>query len=321
MRRALVFLFILSGCISRSRQPPPSAPAHYAHDGFRIAAYNGEFLFDGTGNEGQADFPWKDDPLKAQEHLRRVGDVIRSLDADVVMLAEVENDAVLKALIDGPLAGMGYRAYFVQGTDTFTGQDVGLLSRVPISFVGRTDERVRVAGSEDTYGVSKNIYARLNFRGIPTTLIGLHFLAQPDNRDRKAHREAQAEVIRRLVVREQASGRAVAVLGDFNDFDTQPDISGHKSITRVLQTIKEAGTGASDDLVNVMLRVPRRQRYTDFYDRNDNGEVDAGEYSALDHILLSPALFQRVVEVSYFHPYDPTQVSDHFPIVVTLGLN
>lgn len=299
-------------------EPPPTPSS----SGLRIATLNAAFLFDGVGDEGQATFPHKDDPELAQAHLQRVGAVIRMLDADVVMLQEVENEDVLHLLLQGPLAGAGYTPYFVQGTDTFTGQDIGLLARVPVDDVSRTDERVPVKGTDDTYGVSKNLIARLNLGNIPVTLIGLHFLAQPDNKERKPRREAQAEVIRRVVASEIAAGRAVAVLGDFNDHDEDtPDVAGNRPITNVLAIIKRAGVGASDDLRNVMASVPQEERFTHFWDRNDNGIVEEGELSAIDHILLSPELHSRVVDVDYVHAHDPMTYTDHFPILVTLDVD
>ena len=297
-------------------EPPPT----FRMEGVRVAAFNAEFLFDGVGDEGEASFPWKGDSVAARAHRDAVARTIRTLDADVVVIPETEHLGVLESMIRESLADLGYTPYLVDGADRFTGQDVGLLSRVPVDTVGRTDGRVQLPGTEETYGVSKNLFARLTLGGVPTTLIGVHFLAQPDNVERKPRREAQAEVIRRLIAQETAAGRAVVVLGDFNDFDeATPDLAGSRPITNVLATIKQAGEGPGDDLRNVMAEVPQRRRFTNFYDRNDDGDVDAGELSAIDHVLLSPALFGRLREVHYVHSHDPNAVSDHFPIVVTLA--
>ena len=119
---------------------------------------------------------------------------------------------------------------------------------------------------------------------------------------------------------EAAAGRQVVVLGDFNDFDDVAlDRRGSRPITDVMATVKRAGPGPADDLVNVMGDVPQAQRFTALYDRNDNGEIEPGELSAIDHVLLSPALYRRVVDVRYVHAHDPRRVSDHFPVVVTLS--
>ena len=290
-------------------------------DGLRIATFNTEFMFDGLDGEGQASFAWKGDPALARAHRDSVGRVIRAINADVVMLQEVENLETLEMLLSESLAGLGYTAYLVNGQDNFTGQDVGLLSRLPVDEVGRTNERTQVGTTNQQYGVSKNLWARLDLGGIPTTLIGVHFLARPSDVDRKPRREAQAEVIRQLVAQESAAGRAVIVLGDFNDFDdATPDRAGSVPITDVLATIKSAGPGPEDDLRNVAADVSPKDRYTAFWDRNRNDTIDPGEFSSLDHILLSPLLYDTLRAVSFAHVHDPRYVSDHFPIVVTLDL-
>ena len=326
-----VTTLVVAGCLRRAAEPPSTGPDPRAAGprgdtvpqtpGLRIATFNTEFMFDGLDGEGQATFPWKGDPALARAHRDSLARVIRLIDADVLMLQEVENLGTLQMLIDESLADMGYRPYLVDGRDTFTGQDVGLLSRIPVEEVGRTDERVTVAGTRQLYGVSKNMWARLTLGDVPTTLIGVHFLARPDDVSRKPQREAQAEVIRRLVVEEMAAGRAVAVLGDLNDFDPDvPDRAGSTPITDVLAIIKRAGPGPDDDLRNVAGDVQQLDRYTSFYDRNRNEEIDPGELSAIDHILLSPALYRSIRAVDFVDMHDPRTVSDHFPIVVTLGL-
>lgn len=298
----------------------PTGPPQYRTEGIRIATFNGEFLFDGAGDEGGADFPWKSDPAAARTHRDAVAGVIRRLDADIILVTETETKGVLDAMIAESLSGLGYTAYLVDGRDTFTRQNVGLLSRLPIDDIGRTDELVTVGLTDQLYGVSKNIWAHLTIAGVPTTLIGVHFLARPDDIERKPRREVQAEVIRRLVERETLAGRAVIALGDFNDFDDATlDIRGSRSITDVLERIKMAGPSEDDDLVNVLKEVAQHQRFTAFYDRNDDDRIDRGEFSAIDHILLSPELYRRVREVHFVHSHDPRLVSDHFPIVVTLA--
>ena len=326
---SLAALTLLVGCASSAPTEPAGArapefaveePPVWSADGIRVATFNGEFLFDGAGDEGQATFDWKGDPEKARAHRDAVGAVVRSLDADVVLMPETEDLATLQMLVDESLAGMGYTAVLVDGRDTFTGQDVGLLTRLPVEASGRTDETALVGVSDQRYGVSKNLWVRLDLAGTPVTVIGVHFLARPDDIERKPRREAQAEVIRQLVEAETAAGRQVIALGDFNDFDDAAlDRRSSRPITEVMATIKRAGPGPDDDLVNVLGDVPQASRFTSLYDRNGNGAIEPGELSAIDHVLLSPALYRRVVDVRYVHSHDPREVSDHFPIVVTLS--
>jgi endonuclease/exonuclease/phosphatase family metal-dependent hydrolase len=249
MAQWLLLVALLPGCSQpapplQESAPPPNAafyfepeppPTYVFNDGLRVATVNTEFMFDGLGDEGQASFPHQGDPEKARAHRDRVGEIVRMIDADVIMMEEVEDGSVMQKLVDESLADAGYTVHFVQGNDRFTGQDVGLLSRVPVEKIGRLDERVNVGASTDTYGVSKNMYARLTLGTVPTTIVGLHFLARPDDSSRKDRREAQAEVIRRFIAKEIDDGRAVIVLGDFNDFDDATlDIGGSRPITDVL---------------------------------------------------------------------------------------
>ena len=329
MLRLLVLSAVLGACAGSAPPSDSGAPAPFtvepapvwAADGLRFATFNGEFLFDGVGDEGEATFDWKGDPARARAHRDAVGAVIRQLDADVVLVPETENLTALQMLVDESLADMGYTAVLVDGRDSFTGQDVGLLTRLPVEASGRDDDRVAVGISDQLYGVSKNLWARLTLPdGTPVTVVGIHFLAQPDNVERRDRREAQAEVIRQRVEAELALGRQVVVLGDFNDFDDAVlDRRGSRPITDVLAIVKRAGPGPDDDLVNVLGDVPQADRFTALYDRNRSGTIDPGELSAIDHILLSPALYRRVVDVRYVHSHDPREVSDHFPVVVTLA--
>jgi endonuclease/exonuclease/phosphatase family metal-dependent hydrolase len=325
---ALVLALALARCAgpapAASGAPPPPFEVEPAPtwevEGVRVATFNGEFLFDGEGDEGEATFPWKGDPAAARAHRDAVGTAIRALDADVVLVTEVEDLRTLRLLVAESLAGMGYTATLVDGRDRFTGQDVGLLSRVPVEAAGRTDVRVPVGVGDQTYGVSKNLWARMTLAGRPVTLVGVHFLARPDDLSRRDRREAQAEVIRRLVAGEVAAGREVIVLGDLNDHDDAVlDRAGSRPVTDVLATVKAAGPGPADDLVNVLGDVPQAERFTAYWDRDRDGAFDEGEFSAIDHVLLSPALYELVRDVRYVHAHDPRTVSDHFPVVVTLA--
>ena len=346
-RLAVFLLVVASGCSGPARTaapdaaPVPAAPqaaapqaaapqtaAAFAVEpppvwtvrGTRIVTFNVEFLFDGEGDEGEADFEWKGDTAAARAHRDEIGLAIRALDADVLLLPEVENLAVLQRLVGESLADMGYTAHLVPGQDSFTRQNLGLLSRIRVDTLGRTDERVPVGVTDRLYGVSKNVWARMTIGGTPVTLVGVHFLAQPDNPARQPQREAQAEVIRRLVAQEVASGREMIVLGDFNDNDDLVlDRRSSVPISNVMATIKRAGDGPEDDLVNVIGDVPQAMRYTNLYDRNSDGVAGPDDLSAIDHILLSPALYARVRDVRYVHAHDPFTVTDHFPVAVTLG--
>ncbi len=271
-----------------------------------LMAWNAEFLWDGRSpEEGEIDFEWKGSPERAEAHMADVAAVVRAHDPDILHLSEVENRRALDTFNDKFLTESGYRAYFVPGTDTATGQDVALLSRVELESISRDPRRGR-SGSVRK-GVSKHYVATLRAGDLRLGLVGIHLLARPHKESRVAAREAQADAVRGMAGELAEDGFSVVVWGDFNDFDGRTlDLRGNRPITRVLEWIRDLDPGnPNDDLINVADRLPRGQRYT-------NGR------DAIDHVLVSSDLAERVVEVRIPHDHDPRAVTNHFPVIVDL---
>lgn len=271
-----------------------------------LMAWNVEFLWDGRApEEGKIDFERKGSPEKAEAHMAAVAGVVKAHDPDLLHLSEVENRRALDLFNEKFLAGSGYRAYFVPGTDTATGQDVALLSRIELESMRRDSRRGRSGPVRK--GVSKHYVATLRAGDLRLGLVGVHLLARPHRHGRVAQREAQADAVRGMARELAEDGRSVIVWGDFNDFDGRtPDRSDNRPITRVLEWIRDLDPDdPSDDLFNVSERLPRRQRYT-------NGR------DAIDHVLLSADLAERVLEVRIPRDHDPHAVTNHFPIIVEL---
>lgn len=259
------------------------------------------------------------------DHMRLVAEIIIRSNPDIVNMVEVENLAALSAFNDKFLAGRGYRAYLTTGTDTFTGQDVGMLTRIdPDTIPLKYDDRKGHSGTVQK-SVSKNYVARMNIGELKLTFIGLHFLAFPISESRKLQRQAQADAIRSIAIEERAAGFLPVVLGDFNDYDGNPTSLDHinsSPISTVLSSIRAmAPDTTTDDLVNAASFVPQANRFTAFFDANQNEQVDPpSEFTSIDHILLSPELAPKVELVEMPHQHDPRFVADHFPVVVRLKL-
>jgi len=189
-----------------------------------IMTLNAEFLWDGVDPEegsSQVSFPWKGSQSEAEEHMMKVAEIIIRASPDIINLVEVENLDALNTFNNQFLAGRGYRPYFVQGRDTFTGQDVALLTRIdPDGEVIRRSEIQGTSGgvSKD---VSKNYFGAVTVNGIKIGFVGLHLLAQPLSTERRLQREAQADAIRKLALDliAQEPQLQLVILGDFNDFD------------------------------------------------------------------------------------------------------
>ena len=293
-----------------------------------LMTLNAEWLWDGIAPEdGQVrpdEVDWIGSPVRAAEHMKAVAELISSANPDIVLLCEVENLKALETLNERYLEGKGYRAYLVEGKDTHTGQDVGLLTRLdPIGGGISRDDRKGKSGAR-TKSVSKNLIARFESQGSKLAVIGVHFLANPTDKGRKPDREAQADAVRGMARDLWNEGYWVVVMGDLNDFDGAKDAldkKGSKPITNVLKTIRDLDPkDPTDDLLNAASRIPQDKRYTCFFDRNKDGEIDPEtEYDAIDHVLLSRPLYHRIRDVRILHDHDPRKVTDHFPIVVKLA--
>jgi exonuclease III len=300
----------------------PLAAADRRKDRSRLVlmTLNAEFLWDGLPpEEGDALFARKGSRERAETHMREIAGMIRAADADLVNLAEVENLQALERLNSLFLKDQGYRAYLVDGTDSATGQDMGLLTRIDLDKIGR-DPRPGTSGNVKK-AVSKHYQATLKVGKLKLGLVGLHLIAKPADPKRVADREAQADAIRRMARELKSQGFAVVVWGDFNDYDGQTlDHQNHQPISRVLAWIRGLNPAdPHDDLINAASFVEQKQRFTAHADKNGNGKVDGKkELSAIDHILLDPALTPRVTSVEIRQDLDLTHVTDHFPIVVRL---
>lgn len=304
-----------------------------------IATFNAEFLFMKGLSKLKcpgSDCDWKDDAM-AQKHIDAVASMILKMNVDIIQLTEVEDCDALAALVTS-LAAMGdttYKQYLVRGKDLFTGQNVALLTRVdPIADMQRSEETIEYpvpntsCGVYDgkpskSKGVSKHFYTRFAVDGFakPITMVGLHFLARPDDVKRCFQREAQATVIGNIVQKATKRGDHVVVLGDFNDFsESVADIKGSAPISSTLKIIRTAGNG----LVNIASKVAQKQRYTNWWDHapKDCIVTIPNEVSMLDHILLSPDLYELAKDTAFGHDLFQqscdTLHSDHYPIYTSI---
>ena len=278
----------------------------------------------------------------AEVHLRHVALELTRLDADVVNLAEAEDCVVLRKLLELLPEGHGYVPYLAFGADTYLGQNVGLLTRVdPELALSRSAESAAYpvantacpstdAGSS---GCTKHYVTRLPaLAGLPGPILlaGVHLLSNPSDGTRCLKREAQATVVVDELARVAGGVNALptVILGDMNTFDADAiDFGGQAPIDRTLAIFKEAARGGE----NAMERVPLAERFSEWWDRDDDCvyEPDASpsEVSLLDHIVLSPELAALIVDARVHHDWTPACVadagyySDHFPISVTLRLD
>jgi endonuclease/exonuclease/phosphatase family metal-dependent hydrolase len=306
--------------------------------------YNVEWLFLKTYNNCPGSSCSWINLADATTHLQKVASVIRSYNPDILNLCEVEGCYELEQL--NGLLGNAYTPYLLFGTDTSTGQNVGVLTKYSPSVSLKRSSATRaypVAGSRCNYtgaggstGVSKHYYTEYKINDMTVYFIGAHLLAMPTDPARCASREAQAEVLQQIIV-ELLGGIdpntrhivddphvGLIVAGDMNDFDGEiQDANDNRPISIVLDILKGfAGSYAlAYELYSVAAQVVKTERYTDWWDPNGDCVSTANEMSMIDHVLMTPNLIDKVKKVTMPHPYKEycgTFDSDHYPIIVDL---
>ena len=312
----------------RNQLETPSLDACRApveQDSVIIGTYNTQFLFDGVSDPRPQDV-WQS-VQAAERHVEDIADVIRRNAPDILALQEVEDESILMDLvesIDDPV----YIPHFVQGRDTATGQDVGLLTQTDsVRNVTRTNCRSgRVPGSgctssfNDTRGISKNMIALFDscLFGTKFALIVVHLYAFPSSSLRCVWRESQARIIQDVVQQLMAAEFEVIITGDVNDYsDLHEDVQSSEPISRVLSMLRDPDGDGNDELDNVMSFLPMRERYTSWWDQ-DEDDVYEGvtETTQIDHILMTKGLSRRINRVWIDHEANPEIVSDHWPLFV-----
>jgi exonuclease III len=299
---------------------------------FRVVQYNAEWLFMNYYSAAKcpgSGCPWANE-TEANIHIGYVADVVSILNPDILNFCEVEGVDEMNLVLNKLPNAENYSAYLKPGTDTATGQNVGILSKItPINALSRTEERVAYplegsecgyTGAPGTTGVSKHYITEFLLYDRPTLFIGLHLLAYPEDTMRCAEREAQAQVIQNIVA--ETSEYEVIVLGDLNDFDGRVlDANMNVPTSRVLDILKgnEGAHKGAYELRAVTEKMIQSERFSDWWDKNGDCVSSANEFSMIDHMLVSPYLFERIERVGVYHGYGEfcgKYNSDHYPLVV-----
>jgi exonuclease III len=305
----------------------------------RIMQYNVEWLF--TEYYAPADCPgdgcpWHNETA-AHTHIRYVSKVINDLEPDIINLCEIQGCVELEELIENLTYKDEYRKYVIQGEDTSTGQNVGMITKIDPSNgqLYRNDMRIKYPlpeskcgydGSGGTIEVSKHYITELKLGDKDIALVGAHFLAMPTDPDRCAKREAQAAIIRNIVDAYMEKKFEVIVMGDFNDYDNEIlDINNHIPTSRVLDIIKKGLGEDEKDHSNVLVSseemVKKEDRYSLWWDENGDGKVESSEYALIDYILVTPTIYNWIENVVVYHGYEEgldIYNSDHYPIFVDM---
>ncbi|MDA0802836.1 MAG: endonuclease/exonuclease/phosphatase family protein [Planctomycetota bacterium] len=334
-----------AGEIRFGRSSAPPKPAGIV----RLAAYNVENLFDD-----------KDDPTLSGQYddlgltstdsqCRNVAAAIKALDADVMILEEVEGEEALRWFRDTYLQGLGYDHLRSIEAGYERGVEQSVLSRFPIKEASiHSRERIddmkalqvgegwatpRSASSAPDFFGRDPIRAVIDGPGDYELIIyGVHFKAGGGG-DNDAQREAESMQVREWVKADLAANpdANVAVLGDFNATPLQ------RAYALQLQGNTKDGDGAGVLIGAYNFRDQERPK--EEYRTHVSGR-------SIDYIVMSDGLAADVVPASFVvvgTPFPgeeqqrrvlawikkgyprgqepqrhPQQASDHYPIAVDL---
>ena len=230
-------------------------------------------------------------PAAYAAKLAAVAGVLRDLDADVVLLQEVENLAVLHNLIAEPALGGRFKEARLIPANDPRGIDVGVISRLPIASA--------ITHQEEKIGFENESYSRdclevhVDFNSRDIVLLGIHFRSQKDDKPEK--RLAEAKYTRRI-----ADGIAIGdpragilILGDFNDTPGSAPIN--------------AIANGTVPFTNAVSLLPAPDAWT----------VSFGQREIFDDQWVNPIMdrFRDASSVTVLHGH--TDVSDHAPVAVT----
>jgi endonuclease/exonuclease/phosphatase family metal-dependent hydrolase len=236
---------------------------------FKVANYNVENLFDARwqGGEYEEYVPgnkhgWNEDMLRLKiNHLSRV---IGDIDADIIALEEVENEAVLERL-NKALGDKAYPYVFYPKKKERVTIETALLSRFPI-------EKTQTFWLPDqARGIHKITLRIENF------MLDVYANHWPAYKEREDERLVYAKTLHNLLEKEK--NQEYIVLGDFNS--PYEERKGHWGMGLV--TFLKAGN-KNAPLYNLWYELPQNKRYSHSYGR---------EKETLDHIMIPKSLLDH----------------------------
>jgi uncharacterized protein len=192
--------------------------------GIRIATYNTARFFDTTCDTHACGFDEYEPAVDAtsfEAKLAAVASSVRQLEADVVLVQEVETQAVLDQLA-GRLDG-AYPTALLAETDSAASVDVGVLARYPVLETRRhRQDPIPLAAGGTTTFAREFFEVRLLRDDVPFTVFVAHFRSKRD--DDPTRREAEDNAGRAIVLAAHAERPDELMVwgGDLNDHPGSP---------------------------------------------------------------------------------------------------
>lgn len=218
-----------AGTAGAGGTPPATTPKN-----LRIGNYNAENMFNDKLENPNSTVEQENTPTTAAYHAKLTGvaGALSQLGADIVMLQEIENEAVLADLrAEEAIKGKYTSQVLFKGNDT-RGIDIGLISSIPI-VKAISHEKESFTNPFDTdvpphkyYFARDVLEVHFQFNTRHVILLGVHFKAKTGPADEVLAKQiAEATQTRKIAdsLSAQDPTAAIVILGDFNNSpSTQP---------------------------------------------------------------------------------------------------
>ena len=281
----------------------------------RIGTWNVEWLYDHKNSKTGVTLEKEMNAPSKKEYFQRIdsfAEAINKLNPDFLALQEIEGRHILKALAGALRSGYGkrYRYAFIEGTDTHTGQDVGLLIREGWN---HQQKRFRFDRNSNPRGrnLSKHLRVDLSRGNERFTVVIVHLLT-----DQKK-RLQQAYTLRSWL--DELDRKQLVVLGDFNTKARFSQTSKGSDVG-VIRGFKTAS--ANDDLYDAHQKLGKRATHVSGR-QLDRILLSRPLWKRLDRVWVSPKLAvkgneDRGRKVLYSEPVSTQDLSDHYPLMIQL---
>lgn len=304
----------------------------------KVMTWNVEWMYDDNKSDNRSDLA-REQSAPSKEYwqwkVSAVAEAIAKSGAWIVALQEIEGDQTLAAII-GELREkhqLSYRYAFIQGMDSFTEQDVGLLYRDGLTEFRRHEQSRTMYDSQQYYNLSKHLVAVFRWSNVasPLTLMTTHFRA---TEEAEALRVRQARLARFWLQPALEQSSDVLLVGDLN---AEPPAGQLRAEMQMLVDGPEPVTN-SIKLFDLLEKEVAEKRRTHLildkqYDRLlASPSLMSDESGQLDWVFESIAVRGDLVirgagpdgETHWQNrlsmPLNELDTSDHFPVIATFQL-
>ncbi len=316
---------LLNWLPTSSAQPYDPAPPL-----LKVMSWNVEWMFDHlkSGNSKLA----AEQSAPSKEYwdwkVTSVAKVIASEKPTIVALQEIEDASTLGA-IRGALQkhDLSYRYAFINGRDTFTGQDVGFLMQSGLLQYSRREQSKAMFDSNEYRNISKHLLGEFRWQEVarPLTLVNVHFYARAEAEEKRVK---QARLARQFIETGLSRGDDCMLVGDTN--------SEHPAGTMQGDVQAIVGTHDRPRMVDLLTFLDDRSQSTHLvlnkqFDRIYVSQSMIDDEPGLDwvfkgvHIVEEPVINGRRDGEEHWDQRltmstDELDVSDHFPVVAEFEL-